>query len=154
MALGWLEKSFIAMACFVPYLFLVPYQIRHYSVRPEVTMLWYFAGVLLVVPLTLWRLGTLTARDLVPTYPHLASLFVGATCGAAVNILMSQAIAEAPNPGLPVVLVNAAAVIAFLVAVWLGMYLPKHFEPRVFSVQHLVGIVLVIAGLACIGLKR
>lgn len=154
LGLGWVAKSLIGMLCLVPFLLAIGFLGRNYQVRAEATMIWYFFGVVLGAPLILWRLGIIHGSDFALTKPHLTVLVLGMVFGVASNIYFIQAIATAPNPGLPVSIVNTASVIAFIFAPALGALLPKYFDQVKFDVYHFTGIILTVVGISLIALKR
>jgi len=153
-SLSWIEKSLIATFCLVPILLTVGFLGKNYQVRAEVTMLWYFFGILIGALVIMWRLNIINGSDLVPTFPLLLVALMGVVFGAISNIFLFQAISVAPNPGLPIAFVNTASVIVFVFAPLLATVLPVYFNQVRFDLYHLLGIVLTITGITIIALKR
>lgn len=110
---NWLGQSMIAMLCLIPAWLAIGFLDRNYQVGPDVFLIWYFLGIAVTSVL----FGGSSLNAIVPSWKMVgAMLLIGLTIGAIANILLFRAVADAPNPGLPVAIANVASVGVFLVA--------------------------------------
>ena len=148
---GWLFQSLASTFLIVPAWLAVDFFAKNFKMRAEVFLLYYFLGTL--IGAGVWKAIT-RPSDLVHSWSiALAVVLIGISFGAACNVLMYQAIASAPNPGLPIAIIEGASVLVFLGALLLGSILPMYFSPSTFDLQQLFGILLVISGVVIIGLR-
>ncbi len=144
---AWLWCSAVATVSVAPVLLAIPFFARHFHVKPEAFTLWYFASV--AGGIALWLALAGRAADLSPggAGAALGIVLVGVTFGAAANGFLFQAIALAPNPGLPSVMYAGASVIVFFASAALAHRLPMFFGRVNTDLDRFVGIVLVLAGM-------
>ncbi len=155
LSLNWFAKSLLAMVLIIPFFIAVGFFNKNYNVKPELTVMLWNIGV--VVGMYVWSMkvrlyGTMefNTQTFVICVIILAA---GISLGAIANILFAQALAESPNPGLPVAIVNAAAIPVFVISYFLFLLLPAYFNTTSFDPIKLIGVVLTIAGIWIISLK-
>jgi drug/metabolite transporter (DMT)-like permease len=83
-----------------------------------------------------------------------AILLIGGTIGAISNILLFRAVTIAPNPGLPVAIVNATSIGVFLAAGLLSKLAPNYFNSEKIDAWSLFGIILTIVGTSIIAIRK
>lgn len=147
----WVVKSIIAMIVFVPGLILTEFLGRYWGTRPEMIAVTWFSGV--AVGICGWMLYTKQTEVFIFSIPYAVMFIAGIFLGGLMNIMLFQAIVEAPNPGLPITIVNGTSVLVFLAMPVLAYVLPKFFIPSPINLYHFLGIMLVVAGVALISLK-
>lgn len=152
--LGWFGRSAIAAALFIVPFLSVNFFVRNFHLRPEIILVWYFVGLALGTLSLLFSFKMVSWQELSPTIPLLTVAFFGFIFGSLPNILLYQAIPAAPNPGLPMAIINVATVITFLAAIGLAKVLPQWFEAAKFDWVHLGGIILTALGVALLSLRR
>ena len=117
-------------------------------------MIWYVLGMLLGASVGMLCLNRISGEDFIPTGSLIMIAMMGLVFGTSTNILLYQAIAEAPNPGLPMACFNTSSLIAFIIAPLLAFALPRYFDRTIFNMYHFTGILLTIVGVCLIALKR
>ena len=142
----WIIKAIAATASVVPVFIAIPFFRKNYGVDALVFMSWYFGAAAVSVAIYLAASGR--GGELVPRAPvTIAIVIIGLTLGALANGQLFQAVIAAPNPGLPPVVYATASVFVFLLSALFAAALPQFFAPVSAGPMHLVGIVLVLAGL-------
>lgn len=152
----WFGQSVIAMVILTPCWLAVGFFERNFGFKPDVYVVWYFFGIALSVA------GYTAATDksglerLFPSWQLVfAVIAVGATIGAAANLLLFTAVANAPNASLPSTIANGGGgALVFLTAIFLGEVIPKYFGKSEVSWQAIMGLVLVIAGMGFLGYAK
>ena len=143
-------QSLVATLMLVPIWLSIRYFDRNCGVRPEIFLVWYFIGVVATTGLYRAASGVM----LVPSWIHiLAIMGIGLTLGAGANMLIFRAVAEAPNPGLPLAIMSTANVGVFLLAVVLSRTWPEHFASVEVDWWKLFGVLLAELGVAIIVLR-
>jgi uncharacterized membrane protein AbrB (regulator of aidB expression) len=148
--LAW--TIFIALFCLVPAWFAIGFFDRNYQVRPNVFLIWYFLGG----ALTSVFFGGSSLSAIMPSWKLvLAMLLIGLTVGGGANILLFRAVADAPNPGLPVAIGNGASVVVFLVAILLSRWAPSssYFNPVEADPWSFLGVLLTVIGASIIAIR-
>ncbi len=147
--MGWLTQSFIAVAFLTPAWLAIPFFQRNFGVSAGAFLVWYFVGTSLSV-----ALFGVPRQALVPSVPLVVAItVVGCVFGGIANGSLFSAVAGAPNPGLAVAISNGAALTTFVAAVVFSRLWPTHFAAAEFSIQSLIGAVLIVAGAALIAIK-
>lgn len=154
MSFGWLGKSVIAAALFIVPFLSAPFFNRNFSLRPEAVLVWYAVG--LAFGCFGWglALNVVKFNELSFSWPLFAAAIVGALFSALPNILLYQALTAAPNPGLPMAVINISTVLTFFAALILAGLFPRWFSAAKFDWIHFSGIVLVVFGVALISWRR
>lgn len=152
--MSWALKAILATASYVPFILAIGFMARNYGVRSEATFVWFVIGIIIGTPVATALFGVISVSDLRPSWPHLTVAAMGAVFGIAYNFLLVRAIEIAPNPGMPVAIANTAAVVAFVLAPALAALLPRWFESVRFDAVHFIGIILAVAGVVMIVIKR
>ncbi len=144
-------KSFIATLALVPGIILTEFIGRYYGVKPIAMAVVWFTGATL--GLWLWSLYLKGASELTFSMPLLVMFIGGLTSGALVNVMLFSAVVSAPNPGLPVAILNSAALLIFCTTLILAIFLPQYFAKIPFNIYHFFGIIFILAGVGLISLK-
>lgn len=148
--LDWLSKSFIAMVCFVPLYLGIPFFFKNYGIRAEITLLLWLIGITLGMgfwTLTKSDITTSITFDKTTAIAYSAMLLIALTVGTLANIMSSQAVVEAVNPGIPIAIINTASVLVFLLSFVLAAILPSAFNSVEMSLTKIIGIFITIIGL-------
>ena len=152
--LSWLGQSFLAMALLVPTWLSINFFARNFNIKGEILLFWYMWGVIIGTGAS-FLFRRLAVADVIPhRLSVIAMLMLGLTFGAALNILLFSAVAQAPNPGVPIAISNVASVLVFISAALLAVWLPKYFSNIAFSPQHFLGVLLAVLGVVLITLKK
>jgi hypothetical protein len=146
--MDWFWKSVIAMVLFITVPFLTSVMKVKSQVEPEVTLVWWMISIGIGVGLWSFFKG----QALFSTTPILLVGGLGITVGVLANIFLFQAFTICPNPGIPMAIVSANAIIAVALTKWLAVYFPKYFAYLNFSWVHLAGAVLIVSGIVLIRL--
>lgn len=150
--MGWFGKSIVATALLVP-AWLVIHCYGERGVKSEVTALCYAIGIVLGVAIWIFAVpqnSALRENFTVHRWLALWMVGVGLLIGAAIQVLIYQAIKESPNPGLPISMTNAAAVIVFIITPILVKVLPAYFKKAEWNAMTTLGVLLTVAGTALI----
>ena len=148
---NWLSQSLIAAILLIPAWLAIGFFDRNYQVKPETFLVWYFPGVIALA--ILFRQSPLKA--LVPSFGIVcAILLIGLALGGISNVLMFRAVANAPNPGLPLVLLNITNVGVYLIAAPLSRWLPSYFSTVKIDMYTFFGVVLVTVGASMIAVRQ
>lgn len=99
-------------------------------------------------------LNLVTTAELFPSFAVIGVLLVGATIGAGANLLLFTSLSEAPNPGVPIAIANAASLLVFLISAGLAVVVPRYFPPVKLDLFHFIGITLTLAGVTMLVIKR
>ena len=150
---NWLVKSIVAMVWITPAWLLIGFASKHFGMKPEITFIWYVLGMLVGSPFLLPYLN-ISFGELKPTIAAIIVVIFGIVIGALTNMLVFGAVNAAPNPGLPVAIVNASSILVFVFSALLAILLPKYFNLVRFDVYHLVGILLTMIGIGIIALHK
>jgi hypothetical protein len=153
MSIGWFGKSLIAAVLFVVPFISVGFFSRNFSLKPEVILVWYGIGLAFGCFSGTIVFKIVKLSELSPTIPLVMVAMVGIFFSAIPNILLYQSLAVAPNPGLPMAVINISAILTFFVTIALANFLPKWFVAAKFDWVHIAGIILIILGASLISLK-
>src|SRR3989344_3135608 len=144
---NWLWQSVISMLCLIVPWLSIGFFDRNFQVRPDVFLIWYFLGVAAASAL----FGGVPLTALAPSWKLIGGmLFVGLTFGAVANLLIFRAVAVAPNPGLPLAIINVSSVAVFLIAALFARWIPNYFSPVKTDVWSLAGVLLTVIGASLI----
>ena len=146
--MDWFWKSIIATVLLIVVPFLTSVMKVKAQVEPEVTLFWWMISVGIGVGLWSFFKG----QAVFSATPILIVGALGITVGVLANIFLFQAFASCPNPGIPMAIVSANAIIAVVLTKWLSVYFPQYFAHLSFSWVHLTGSVLIVSGIALIRL--
>lgn len=150
MTSNWLGQSLLATALLVPCWLAIGFFDRNFGVKSDVFVIWYYIGV---IATTLY-----TKKPEVTLVPSLAlvagMVVIGATIGAGANVLLYRAVASAPNPGLPIAISDWASVGVLVVALMLGKVFPGFFPEGKIDLWQLIGVLLTVAGVSIIAIRR
>lgn len=149
--MGWLAKSFLSFLFIIPAWLSIGFLKKNFEISGEMTTIGYFAGTALGSAIVLILTGELTFSSSVKLQLPLA---VGLILGAATNLLLFSAIPDAPNPGLPIAIQSSSMIFVFLFTILLGSWLPEKFDPVRMDYIHLVGVLLIFAGVAVIAIRK
>ncbi len=67
--------------------------------------------------------------------------------------MLFVAVAQAPNPALPVAIANITTLTTYVAAFYLAVHLPKYFKAVEMNAQTFLGAALIIAGAALVSIK-
>lgn len=150
--MSWFGQSIVATIFLIPAFLAIGFFEKNYHVKPSVFLIWYVLGVGMASAF----FGPAKATELFPSLRFTGAIvFIGLTAGGIANVLLYQAVAHAPNPGLPVVISNGGASMGvFLVAALLAYLLPTYFNPVKVDFQSFLGIVLTVMGISLIALRK
>ena len=152
--LSWFQRSIIAMVVLIPLMVTIPLVQKHYGLSVESYFFSWFLGCGLGFFLLGWQAPSLDAKDLfTPVIPFAAVFVIGVLLGAPANILLVQAIPQAPNPALPFAIVNAAAVFAYGLSWVLGKISTEHFGEVELNWPRGIGVVLAVVAITLINYK-
>lgn len=145
---NWLWQSLFAMVLLVPAWLAIGFFDRNFHVRPDVFLVWYFLGSAVYGGVSSFEL-------LIPSWGAVVAVFgIGVFISGPANSAIFQAVIAAPNPGLPVAIGNAASVFVFLAAIGLYQIDKIHFSKVHADMWSFVGVMLVVVGVALIGVRR
>jgi drug/metabolite transporter (DMT)-like permease len=150
--MGWLGKSILALVLVTP-VFMAGPVLKERGLRPETFCLWYYLGCFIGIAGYVSR-SKLWENSVAHPWMSAGLLLTSIALGAAVQILLFQSMSEAPNPGIPLTIVNLSAVIICVVTPWLYKLAPQVFAKAELDSQKLLGIVLALAGVALIVTKK
>ena len=151
MAGNWLSQSLIATFLLVPVWLAIGFLDRNHQVRPEVFLIWYFLGVAITSAL----FGGVPLDAITPSWKIVGViLFIGCVFGGIANIFIFRAVINAPNPGLPLALVNVASVGVFFAAALLARWAPNYFNEAKIDGWALLGLTFTVIGVALIAIRR
>ena len=137
-------KALLAMV-FIALAPLLTTALRSYGVSASITTLWWFGGACLAIALFGFTFGLGS-----PVFSTSAIMIAGGSgfvIGGIGNVLIFQSFSEAPNPGIPFAIVSANTILVTLVSKPLNNSWPHLFEGVTLSWYHVVGMILVFAGL-------
>ena len=154
MGLGWFGKSVIAAILFIIPFLSVGFFNRNFGLKPEAILVWYGIGLAFGCFGWTLALNTIQLNELSFNWPLFVAAIIGAMFSALPNILLYQALVTAPNPGLPMAIINVSTVLTFFAALVLAKLLPQWFSVAKFDWIHFSGIVFVVAGVVLLSLKR
>lgn len=158
MQFGWFERSLAAMLLLVPTWLVIRFLSRYYGVRPELVMVWVYLGYAVIVGGWLWLSGGVSSRGFIPSNGRIALwALVPTVFGAVANVLVFQALNQAPNPGLPTSVMGVNNLLVTLAAVSLSNFLPrygKYLAEKEIGWQEMAGVVLIVAGMSLFGTRR
>ena len=105
--LTWFWEAVFAMMLLIPAWLGLSGFSRAWNVRGEVALLWYMVGVIIGV-----GVFTLKTTSVIPEQSNAVwwLLGLGLFVGSVANILSFRAVAQAPNPGLPVAITGSVIV--------------------------------------------
>ena len=148
---NWFWQSIIATLLLVPVWLALGFYERNFRVSSEAFLVWYFLGV---VGLSVVCMPTPT-KTLFPSWALvLTILVIGATLGGVANVLSFRSVVSAPNPGLPLAIVNTVSVGVFFASWLLAKYWPQYFGSVKVDAWSLAGVLLTCAGVGLIALRR
>jgi len=150
--MSWLSKALGAMLLFAPVPFVIPFFLKNYEMRAETTMAFWILGS--AIGIFFWIHSTGISDRVLPRLPEISVILLGFIFGSVANTLLGQSIAMAPNPAIPMAIAGASSMVAFLMAPVMTRISPEHFPQFEFDWHKLLGVVLVVTGIALVGWKR
>lgn len=156
--MGWMGRAIIGMFAIVPSWMGVDFFQKNFSIRGEMMMVWYFAGVVMGSSVLMRMMGMATTGDFLPSRGKLLIMALGLTCGAIANLLIFGATGLAAmlgkNPALVVIITNMASVVVFFLSVALSYVAPAYVSQIKFSLFDFIGVLTIIAGMGMIIMNR
>lgn len=151
--MNWLTQSVLhVILVVVPWLSIGFFK-DNFGVKPDVFVVWYYVPIMIAtVLLALWN-GDDLAKFAPPVWVAVSIFVIGLTFGAAANLLLFHAVANAPNPGIPVAIGNGASILVFFVAAGLAVVAPKYFHAARIDIWSVAGLGLVVAGVLVFALR-
>ena len=150
--IGWLEKCLIAMIIFVIFYLSANSIGRQFNTKPESIMAYYLIGSSMGI--VIWLITSGQAEILKIAKPLIVIGLLGLILGTIANIYLIQAVIEANNPGLPSTIIGLCGVFVYIIGSLLAVILPKYFGHIKFDWLHLVGVLLIFAGIGIISIKQ
>ena len=149
----WAVSAALATICITPIMLLTGVAQRNFGIQADVTAALRMGGV--TIGIVGWIFASGRGSEIVTiSGMWIAIAIFSLTVGTIGNILLFQAFATAPNPGLALGIFNTNAVLAFLSAPLLAFILPKFFPPDwEFSWQEGGGVALVTIGIVLVVTK-
>lgn len=147
--MNWISQSLLATALLVFPWLMVGFFGRNYAIKPEVFLVWYFLGAMVV-----FTGAGKSSTFSIPLGVIGAIFIIGLTMGGFANILLFRAVAGAPNPGLAVAISGLASVGVYLVSIPLGKWAPRYFDATKFDPWFFLGVLLAIAGVAIVAIRQ
>ena len=155
MAMNWLSQSLISAMLLIPVWLAIGFFDRNYQVKPDTFLIWYFPGIIALSALMLFRQSQSPLKALVPSFGVVSViLLIGLAIGGVANVLIFRAVADAPNPGLPLVLLNITNVGVYLIAAPLSRWLPSYFSAVKIDMYTFFGVILVTIGASMIAMRQ
>ena len=148
--MDWFWKSIVAMILLVVIPFVASVLQNKFKVPAEVTLVWWMIGVGLGVGF--WSFFKGYSSVMFSAKPVLIAGGLGITIGVLANVFLFQAFANCSNPGVPMAIVSANAILAVFLTKWLSKLSPEYFSHISFSWAHLAGAVLIVSGVVVIRL--
>ena len=149
----WLARSFLSLALVIPAWLSVGFFRTNFGIRGEVTMIWYFVGTVLGTAVFIRVLNL--APSIMPSIGVLLAIVaVGVVFGSGANAFLFSAIPDASNPAIPQAIQGASVVFVFIFSGLLAMFIPRYFQHVTLGLYQFIGIVLTIAGIVMLGIRR
>lgn len=144
MAGNWLLQSFGYVLLSTPVFLVIAFFGRHYQIKSDIFLVWYFPGVAISA---LLFSGRTMHEFILPWKMALVIFCIGVFCGGIANILILRSVVSAPNPGLPVVVSNLTAIGVLFGSIALSYWWPKYFPLAKINGWALLGVLLTTVGL-------
>lgn len=146
-----LIKSLGVMFLYVPATLMFNVAVKTFGVKGEVVLsAWLFGAAIGTTMMSFW-FGNATSQDLIDWKPLVGMAGTAIILVALPNMfyaqIMGQAAATGVNPALPMAIMGATAIPAYLLSPLLARQFPDHFASASFSLVNFVGVTV-----ACIGL--
>jgi peptidoglycan/LPS O-acetylase OafA/YrhL len=151
MGLDWFTQSILATIALMLVWPAIGFFKKNFDVSPSVFVVWYFLGVAIACtflrdsPFEVFAPGT---------YSIVAILAIGLLIGGLANMLAFNAVAVAPNPGIPTALFGVASIGVFFISIICYNIWPTYFDKATFDWQSFIGVTLSLAGVAILAIKR
>lgn len=155
--MNWFNQAILAMVILTPCWMSTPFFDRNFGVKPDVYVVWYFFGVALGVASYITTTDKVGMTRMFPSWSLvLAVIAVGASIGAAANLLLFTSVVNAPNPSLPgTIAVGGGGVLLFFAAYAAGEILPNYFEKNEVSwPMSLGGLAFTIIGITMLAFAK
>lgn len=147
----WLTQAIMGMILIIPGWLAIPFYSRNFQISSDLFLVWYLLGGALGT----FAFGRISFGSMIPSYGIILSIFaLGVLICAIANIFIFRSVQLAPNPGLPVAIVNAASVGVFFASAGLGRFMPRFFDQVKTDPIALFGVALTIAGATLIAIRR
>lgn len=150
--IGSFGKSIIAMIIFVLFYLISNTIGRHTATAPESIIAYYITAA--AFGIVAWFFATGQVELLKITKPLMIVFLLGATLGAMANIYLIQAVIEADNPGVPSIIIGSCGAFVYLIGIFLAIFMPKYFKYMEINANDSLGVLLILAGMVIIFLKR
>ncbi|TSC59345.1 MAG: Uncharacterized protein G01um1014107_356 [Parcubacteria group bacterium Gr01-1014_107] len=148
---SWIVQSFVVLLCAIPAWLAIGFFDRNFHVKSDIFLFWYMLGILIALA----SFKIMSSSITIPSWKVVgAIMLIGLTIGAVSNILIFRAVANAPNPGLPLAITSTGSVGVFITALAFSRWAPNHFNPVKFDLLSFLGIVLAVIGVSLIVIRR
>ncbi len=155
--LDWFGKSLVALVSLLPLLILFNSFVKCGAKPEAIIFVWFLGAVLgiILIPLGvgIMNVPNFVLGDLAPTRTLCILLVLGMTFGTIANLLLGQAIPEAPNPAFPFAIVGSAGAVGYIIVYFISHVAPRHFDAITFSWVNFLGIVLLATAIGMIMYK-
>ncbi|MCW1892511.1 MAG: hypothetical protein KIH65_004740 [Candidatus Uhrbacteria bacterium] len=148
----WLLQSFLGMFLIFPGWLAIGFFNRNLRVSPDLFMVWYFLGGSMCS--LFFGRTPLVWTAVFPSVGIVAALLIlgFVVCGIP-NLLIFRAVLTAPNPGLPVAILNTTSVLVFFASAGLAYVAPRFFDAVHISGRSFIGVALTIVGTSLIAMR-
>ena len=146
----WFLKALIAAILLIITPFMTSVLEKKYQIPSEVTLFWWTIGI--GVGVGFWTVFKGYGSIMLSVRPILVAGGAAIVFGTLAHILLYQAYANSPNPGVPMAIIAGNAILAVLLTKLFSKYLPQYFSHLEFSWPHLIGAILIISGVVVIRL--
>ncbi len=148
----WLQQSIIALCLTTPVYLALGFMEKNYGVKSDIFLIWYFLGVACTPVI----FGGHAIAVIMPSWRLiLVILLIGLLIGGVANVMAFRAVNNSPNPGLPIAIISGGtSMCVFLASALLAKIVPSYFNNYKFDAWSLIGIILVIAGITIIVVRK
>ena len=151
MSTQWVWQSLSAMGLLIPFWIAVQFFGKNFGVSSELFLVFASLGTTAAIGVFVRLAGPVTMP---PLWIIVSMIAIGLIIGGGANLLLMRSVANAPNPGLPLAIMNMLTIGVFLTSMVLARWLPNYFEAAKCDAWSFFGIALTVVGTSIIVLRR
>lgn len=142
----WYVKAFIVALGFVPFILGIPLLQKHGLRSESAFAAWAIGYVCFLAVVSPLQTSASVTSFVYPLGLFALVIVAGIVIGGPVNLLMAQAMMEAPNPGFAFAITSLGPAAAYLAGIAIAAIWPDIFPATQFRMIHFCGLVTIAAG--------
>ncbi len=144
--MSWISQSFIAMLVMAGYSMMIPFMLKNFNVPGFTTVTLWMLGASTGL---IFLKGSLSFPSETPSPSILVMgviVLIGFVFGTIMNLTITNALIDAPNPAYPMTILNMSAAVVMILSAVAYVVFSKYFPEASISGRGVAGFLAVTVG--------